>query len=348
MSIYVDICRTVGDFSLNVAFEAGRETLSLLGDSGCGKSMTLRCIAGVLRPDRGVIRINGETVFDSRRRIDLKPQRRRVGYLFQNYALFPNMTVLENIMTGLERQRGLTGAQRRQQALEYVQRLKLEGLERHYPAQLSGGQQQRTALARILASRPELLLLDEPFSALDATLRWEMEQVVRETIRNFEGTVLLVTHNRDEVYRLSDKVAVYNGGKIDRLDEKWALFAHPVTATAARLTGCKNLSPARRQGDRVLALDWFLDFPAPEGGDWDWIGIRAHRFALVEGPGEYAFPYEVVNRIEDTFSYILQIRRQGVPEAKTLRWEVEKALHLSIPDRGFVRVPPEEVLLLKQ
>lgn len=347
MSIYVDIRRTVGNFSLNVSFGAGQETLALLGDSGCGKSMTLRCIAGVLRPDAGVIRINGETVFDAENRIDRKPQRRRVGYLFQNYALFPNMTVLENIMTGLERERGLTRARRRDQALDYVRRLRLEGLEDHYPAQLSGGQQQRTALARILASRPALLLLDEPFSALDATLRWEMEQVVRETIRTFAGTVLLVTHNRDEVYRLSDKVAVYKDGRIDRLDEKWHLFAHPVTATAARLTGCKNLSPARRRGDRVLALDWHLEFPAPGEGNWDWIGIRAHRFQLVAGPGDYVFPYEVVGRIEDTFSFILQIRRQGDPEARPLRWEVEKALHLSIPDRGFVRVPPEEVLLLQ-
>lgn len=347
MSIYVDIRRTVGNFSLNVSFGAGQETLALLGDSGCGKSMTLRCIAGVLRPDAGVIRINGETVFDAENRIDRKPQRRRVGYLFQNYALFPNMTVLENIMTGLEREKGLTRARRRDLALDYVRRLRLEGLEDHYPAQLSGGQQQRTALARILASRPALLLLDEPFSALDATLRWEMEQVVRETIRTFAGTVLLVTHNRDEVYRLSDKVAVYKDGRIDRLDEKWHLFAHPVTATAARLTGCKNLSPARRRGDRVLALDWHLEFPAPGEGNWDWMGIRAHRFQLAEGPGDYVFPYEVVGRIEDTFSFILQIRRQGDPEARPLRWEVEKALHLSIPDRGFVRVPPEEVLLLQ-
>ena len=113
MSIYVDIRRRVGEFQLDVAFEAGRETLALLGDSGCGKSMTLRCIAGVLRPNEGVIRIDGETVFDSARRIDRRPQRRRVGYLFQNYALFPNMTVTENIMTGLERERGLSRAQRR-------------------------------------------------------------------------------------------------------------------------------------------------------------------------------------------------------------------------------------------
>ena len=97
----------------------------------------------------------------------------------------------------------------------------------------------------------------------------------------------------------------------------------------------------------MLALDWQLEFPAPETGAWNWVGIRAHRFSLAEGPGEYVFPYEVVNRIEDTFSYILQIRRRGAPEAATLRWEVEKALHLSIPDTGYVRVPPEEVLLLQ-
>ena len=150
MSIYVDIRRRAGEFQLDVAFEAGRETLALLGDSGCGKSMTLRCIAGVLRPDEGVIRIDGETVFDSVRRIDRRPQRRRVGYLFQNYALFPNMTVTENIMTGLERERGLSRAQRRAAAEEYIQRLHLEELEDHYPAQLSGPGPPAAAAGRAL------------------------------------------------------------------------------------------------------------------------------------------------------------------------------------------------------
>ena len=347
MSIYVNIRKQVGSFRLDVQLEAEHETLALLGDSGCGKSMTLRCIAGVITPDEGVIRINGETVYDSEKKINLKPQQRRVGYLFQNYALFPNMTVLQNIMAGMEREKGLSKAQRRSLAMDYVTRLRLEGLEEHYPSQLSGGQQQRAALARMLASRPALILLDEPFSALDATLRWEMEQVVRQTIRDFEGTALLVTHNRDEVYRLSDKVAVYRNGKIDRFGEKWEIFAHPVTATAARLTGCKNLSPAHREGERIVADDWGLSFPLASGEACGCLGIRAHRFELTDASGDYAFAYELVETIEDTFSYIYQIRAKDVPTAKPLRWEVEKALHLDVPQTGYVKIPPEELLLLQ-
>lgn len=347
MSIYVNIRKKVGSFQLDVQFEAGHETLALLGDSGCGKSMTLRCIAGVVTPDEGVIRINGETVFDSEHKINLKSQQRRVGYLFQNYALFPNMTVLQNIMAGMEREKGLSKARRREWAMEYVSRLRLDGLEDHYPSQLSGGQQQRAALARMLASRPALILLDEPFSALDATLRWEMEQVVRQTINGFDGTALLVTHNRDEVYRLSDKVAVYLDGKINRFGEKWEIFAAPVTATAARLSGCKNLSPAHWEGNRIVADDWGISFPAQRDDACVWLGIRAHRFELSDAPGEYAFAYELVESIEDTFSYIYQIRAKDVPAAKPMRWEVEKALHLKVPQTGFVRIPPEELLLLK-
>ena len=352
MSIFVDIRKKIGDFTLDVKFDAEQETLSLLGDSGCGKSMTLRCIAGVLRPDEGVIMINGRTVFDSAKKIDLKPQQRRVGYLFQNYALFPNMTVAENIMTGLERRGRMKKAERRQAAMQYVERLKLTGLEDRYPSQLSGGQQQRAALARILASEPDLLLLDEPFSALDATLRWEMEQVVRTTIREFAGTTLLVTHNRDEVYRLSDKVAVYKNGHIDTFAEKWHLFAYPLTATTARLTGCKNLSPAHREGGLAVADDWGLAFPAPADADCSWMGIRAHRFMLC-GPetletDPYAFEYEVVNRIEDTFSFILQIRKKGSQTEHLLRWEIEKALHVDVPDEGCVTLPASEVLLLRE
>jgi molybdate transport system ATP-binding protein len=346
MSIYVDIEKKLGDFQLKVAFEAGDETLALLGDSGCGKSMTLRCIAGITRPDKGVIRINGETVFDAAQRIDQKPQKRRVGYLFQNYALFPNLTVEGNILAGLERHRGVSRAQRKEEAAAYLARFHLEELADHYPSQLSGGQQQRTALARMLASKPDLLLLDEPFSALDATLRWEMEQVVRETIRSFQGTALVVTHDRDEVYRLSDRVAVYNRGKIDALGEKWALFAHPATVTTARLTGCKNLAPARVEGDRIVVERWQLSFPLHTPGNWNWVGIRAHRFQLCQAETEYGFAFEVVNRIEDTFSYILQIRRRGT-QGETLRWEVDKSQGISVPDTGFVRIPPDEILLLQ-
>ena len=348
MSVYVDIRKQIGAFHLDVAFEADHETLSLLGDSGCGKSMTLRCIAGIVRPDEGIIRINDNVVFDSSAGIDLKPQKRRVGYLFQNYALFPNMTVVENIMAGMEREKALNRVQKREKAEEFVHRLQLDGLEGNYPAQLSGGQQQRTALARILASNPDALLLDEPFSALDATLRWEMEQVVRSTISDFKGTALLVTHDRDEVYRLSDKVAVYKNGRVDVLAEKWALFSNPKTATSARLTGCKNLSPIRIEGNRIISDQWQISFPLKQAGDWNWLGIRAHNLCLCEEGEENSFPFEVVNRIEDTFSYIFQIRRRGAADAGLIRWETDKKLGAAMPDFGFVQVPETELLLLHE
>ncbi|MBR4743297.1 MAG: ATP-binding cassette domain-containing protein, partial [Oscillospiraceae bacterium] len=210
MSVFADIKKTVGSFALDIQLDAGNEALALLGNSGCGKSMTLRCIAGIDTPDEGVIRINDRTVFDSRRHINLKPQQRGVGYLFQNYALFPSMTVLQNVMAGAERDKSLSKRARRDLAMKQLSDLKLEGLESNYPSQLSGGQQQRVSLARILVSRPDILLLDEPFSALDAALRWETEQVVRATIAGFPGTTILVTHDRDEVYRLSDRLAVFS------------------------------------------------------------------------------------------------------------------------------------------
>ena len=347
MSVSVDIRKSFGDFTLDVRFEAGQETLSLLGDSGCGKSMTLRCIAGVIRPDEGVITINGRTVFDSSRKINLKPQQRRVGYLFQNYALFPNMTIVENIMAGLERRKDINKKERRELAMRYVDQFKLGGMEDRYPSEISGGQQQRTALARILASEPDLLMLDEPFSALDATLRWEMEKVVRDTISGFPGTTLLVSHDRDEVYRLSDRVCVYKQGHIDVIDEKWHLFRHPQTATAARLSGCKNLSPAHKEGGMAVADDWGLEFPVSEEEDFNCIGIRAHMFSLCGPDDPYAFEYEVANRIEDTFSYILEIRKKGSDTPKTIRWEIEKALHMDVPDTGYVNFPEEELLLLR-
>lgn len=347
MSLLIDIEKELGSFTLKVALEAGNEALALLGDSGCGKSMTLRCIAGVVKPDKGRIVINDRVVFDSDQKIDLPPQQRRVGYLFQNYALFPNMTVEENIMTGLEREKKLTKAERCKKAQEHMSMLQLDGLGGRYPRQLSGGQQQRVALARILASQPDLLLLDEPFSALDATLRWEMEQVVRRTMQTFDGTTVLVTHDRDEVYRLSDQVAVYKSGHIDRFEEKWTLFADPKTATAARLTGCKNISPAHREGNEIVADDWHLRFKNEDGEEWPYIGIRAHRFEICTPNAENSFPYEVVEKIEDTFSFIFRIRRQNDPDAKTLRWEADKEIGRNLPSTGYVRVPQEEILFLK-
>ena len=245
MSLTVDIHKQLGRFSLDASFRADGGTLGLLGASGSGKSLTLKCIAGIERPDRGKILLNGVTLFDSERRINLPPQKRRVGYLFQNYALFPNMTVRQNILCGIrwERDRARRAAELRR----VMELLCLRGLEEQRPDQLSGGQQQRTALARILVSRPELLMLDEPFSALDEHLRDQLQIQMKKLLDAFDGDILLVTHNQDEAYHMCEKAAVVDGGRILGVREPELLFLDPGSVPAARLTGCRNISSAARR-----------------------------------------------------------------------------------------------------
>ena len=235
MSIYLDIEKKLDGFTLRIQLNADNIPIALLGASGSGKSMTLRCIAGIERPDRGKIIIDGKTVFDSEQHINLKPQKRQVGFLFQNYALFQTMTVRQNILCGAKR----TGRTDKIQSL--IEQFKLVGLENRLPSELSGGQQQRVALARILASEPRILLLDEPFSALDTFLRWQLEQQMFDVLQQFSGTVMLVSHNREEAYRLCEKIAVLNNGFTTGLREKQALFTHPSTKAEAYLIGIENV-----------------------------------------------------------------------------------------------------------
>lgn len=342
MSIRVDIEKTLGSFRLRAKFQAENETLALLGASGCGKSMTLRCIAGVERPDRGCIEIDGETVFDSRRRIDRSPQARRTGLMFQNYALFPNMTVLQNIRAGASREKD---RKRREAAVEtVVDSFGLTPLVRHYPHQLSGGQQQRVALARILVSDPRILLLDEPFSALDSHLRFQIEQEVREVIRHFRRTVLLVSHDRDEVFRMADSIAVMDRGNILTVGKKEAVFAAPQTRSGALLTGCRNISTVRVEAGAVRALDWNLPLRLPEHrAGLTAVGIRMHDVRL--GPGENSVHCRVEEVVEAPFSCTVFLRVPGAAlpigcELSKEQWSGYAAEELEIS------LPPEKLLLL--
>ena len=187
MSLIVDIHRDFGGFVLDAAFEAENGITCLLGSSGCGKSLTLKCIAGIEKPDRGHIELDGAVLFDSEKRINLPPQSRRVGYLFQNYALFPNMTVRQNILCGLNREKNRTEKERRLR--DMLKLMQLDGLEERKPSQLSGGQQQRVALARILVNEPRMLMLDEPFSALDAHLRDSLKVELRDMLQEEKNVV---------------------------------------------------------------------------------------------------------------------------------------------------------------
>ena len=255
MSLFVDIQKQLGSFTLHVNFTAENGVTCLLGASGCGKSMTLKCIAGIERPDQGRIELDGRILFDSEKHIDLKPQQRRVGYLFQNYALFPNMTVRQNILCGLCREKDRSMKENR--ADEMIALMRLEGLENHRPHQLSGGQQQRVALARILVSDPKLLLLDEPFSALDGHLRDALKIELRDLLARFGREVLMVTHDRTEAYNMSSSIAVMDEGRILTIKPTKALFADPGSVRAAILTGCKNVVPARCIDAHTVEIpDW--------------------------------------------------------------------------------------------
>ena len=184
MSVYVDVEKTLGAFRLSVRFQAGNEVFGILGASGCGKSMTLKTIAGIEKPDRGRIVLDDQVLFDAEKGIDLAPQKRQVGLLFQNYALFPNMTVEKNLLAGARASKEPRD-QAKARVADMMDRFYLTGLEKHRPHQLSGGQQQRAALARILLTRPRLLMLDEPFCALDGYLSWKLELELMDLLKDF-------------------------------------------------------------------------------------------------------------------------------------------------------------------
>ena len=307
MSLYIDIEKTFPDFKLSVQLECANEVFALLGSSGCGKSLTLKCIAGIEKPDRGRIIINEQTVFDSEKGINIPPQKRQVGYLFQNYALFPNMTVWDNIFCiskkpKLERTAIVDGL---------IKSFQLEGVKKLYPRQISGGQQQRAALARILVSDPQILMLDEPFSALDTHLKWQMEQEIAAVLAKFPGTTIFVSHNRDEAYRISDKIAVMDQGQIQSIGSKEAIFNNPQTLAAALITGVKNVSAAQKVDDfTVRALDWGINLKTADlvPDNLKHVAVRAHHLELMPLAAvgqDNQFAGRLHNLIEEAFGKTL-------------------------------------------
>ncbi len=351
MPLVVKIKKKLGSFALDLDFTAGDEWMGMLGASGCGKSMTLKCIAGIETPDQGVIRHNGRTLFDSAKGINLPPQKRRVGYLFQSYALFPHMTVMQNILSGIT---GET-AYKNDAAKALIASFCLTGLENKRPGQLSGGQQQRVALARLLGSRPDLVLLDEPLSALDSHLKWRMEQELTRSMENFPGTVLMVSHNRDEVYRMCKRLGVFSNGRIDACGGLHEIFHNPGTVNAAVLTGVKNISRAKKVDDyTVKALDFGITLKTerliPE--NIAYIGFRSHyiRIETSQSISANTSSYEVVRVVENPFSILLLLKRPDVPysERAFIQCEVEKSLWQgSVGKQLFASIPMKDILLLK-
>jgi molybdate transport system permease protein len=351
--LWVELEKSLPHFQLNTTFTAGQGTLGILGGSGSGKSMTLRCIAGIETPTKGRIVLNGRTLFDAEKHINQPSPKRNISLVFQNYALFPHMTVAQNIAFGLQH---LPPSLRRQQTSQQLALVQMQHLGDRYPHQLSGGQQQRVALARALATEPEVLLLDEPFSALDTHLRSQMEQQLLQTLATYRGITLFVTHNLEEAYRLCETLMVMSGGKTIAHASKHQIFEHPQTVRVAQLTGCKNFSRAVAQGaNSIAAIDWgitlqVLEAIPPRLTD---VGIRAHQMSFGSDlHGDNTYPCWLAATSETPHRMTLFLKFNGVPldaQDYHVQAEVFKEKWHEIKDQPFpwaVRLDPARLMLM--
>lgn len=355
MSLEVAIAKQLSGFRLAVEFCAEGSPLGLLGPSGSGKSMTLRAIAGLETPDSGRIVLHGRVLFDSRRGINLPARARRIGLLFQHFALFPHLSVAENIAFGLRR---LPAPERARRVEQQIAAAHLGGLADRFPGTLSGGEQQRVALARALAVEPAALLLDEPFSALDTHLRGALERQLRETLAAYRGATLFVSHNIEEAYHVCEELLVLTHGEVAARGPKGEIFHHPPTLEVARLTGCKNFSRARRIAEgRVEALDWgcLLRVAQALQAPPAHVAIRAHHVRIrgAASPAEEnQFPCWLAAITETPFRVTLDLKIGDPPaspadfhlqaEIFKREWESFRAL----PQPWQVELPAERLFLL--
>lgn len=352
MGVKIEIQKKIGNFHLDVRFQSEASRIGILGASGCGKSMTLKSIAGIEMPDQGLIELDGKMVYSSKEKLHIRPQERSVGYLFQNYALFPTMTVEKNIAVGV----GGSKHEKEARVHEMVRRFRLEGLEKRLPGELSGGQQQRVALARIMAYEPEVILLDEPFSALDTFLRDHLQRELEAMLADYQGTVILVSHNRDEIYRFCEDLLIMDQGKsviAGRTDE---IFENPQRVAAARLTGCKNISKIRRiDAHTMYAEDWGVELHTKRVIEEEitHVGFRAHEFVPVWGErkdncirvklsGSASLPFEM--------NYYLQPEHNTEADASPVSWFVQKEREELLREKGmpdYLQFPESQLLLLR-
>lgn len=374
MSLSVSIKKHFPAFTLDVNIEAGNETLGWLGESGCGKSLTMRCIAGIETPDEGKIVVNGKTFFEreagKRPTVNLSPQERKTALLFQNYMLFPNLTVAENVAAGIDRK--LPKEEREAQVNAELKRFGLDGFGKRYPSQLSGGQQQRVALARMLAAKPDILMLDEPFSALDAHLKGALEQNLAGLFETFHGTILYVSHDIDEALRFCDRIAVIEKGHVMEVSTGNNLVNNPQSAASIKLSGCKNATPARRINDHLVFLPaWGIEVETdkPVQENLTCMGVRAFFLEQAKEPGRNTYRVRVVRTSDSRFdrSALLEFldREPGANKVvdqtenemkyleQHLFWRIDK---LKVPEEKLpvkdevllIRIPSDKVYLVSK
>jgi molybdate transport system ATP-binding protein len=319
----VKIRRKLPGFSLDISFSINQEILSILGPSGSGKTMSLQCIAGIVRPDEGYIALNGKVLFDSNKGLNLSTQMRKIGFIFHNYALFPHLTVDENVAYGISH---LPRIEVTRKVSRLLDSMNISGLGKRFPWQLSSGQQQRVAIARALAPDPELLLLDEPFSALDTVIKERLEFDLAALQRSYKGNMLFVTHDLAQGYKLGSKMAIYNSGSIVQFDHKDKVITAPATSVAARLVGFKNLyegfiveTNEKYSIVKIGDLEQNIKVITQNGVKLNInqkviVGIRPENVRIVEHPGENTFPCTADQIVEgvSTTNFLLQINHGSI------------------------------------
>ncbi|GAB4224985.1 MAG: hypothetical protein Kow0049_01890 [Stanieria sp.] len=355
IELTVDIQKQLRDFFLDVSFHADQTPLGLLGASGAGKSTIVRCIAGLETPDRGRIVLNGRVLFDSELGINLPPRDRACGFLFQNYALFPHLTVAENIAFGIPK--GTSSLAIKQEVAKQLLAVDLPEMGNCYPGELSGGQQQRVALARAKASKPEILLLDEPFSALDTYLRDKQARLLRKTLITYQGVTLFITHNLEEAYRVCPNLLIVDEGKAIAHDSKHNIFERAPNFRVAQLTGCKNFSRAAVISPQIIkAIDWncTLEVIEPPPSSLAYLGIRAHQFIFPDANTEAnTFPCWLATLSETQHRMTLYIKLHQPPESPDdyhLQAEVFKEKWLELKSRPYpwyIQLHPLRLMLLQ-
>ena len=361
MALSVHIKKKLKDFELAVDFDMEEGIVGFLGSSGCGKSMTLKCIAGIETPDEGSIVLDGEVLFDKKAGIDLSPQKRKVGYLFQNYALFPHMTVRQNIEAGLG-SIGKVKTGKKDIVERLLEQFHIKELENSYPVRISGGQQQRAALARMMAAEPKFLLLDEPFSALDTYLKEKLMQEMMTYLSQFKKGVIMVSHSRDEVYQMCTDTAIMHQGILETVGKTKEIFDNPGTVNAARLTGCKNISKADKLSEsEIYASEWDIKLTFPEyikiPSNLTHVGIRAHEIRPVKFSdidNNTSIKLNMVDcqlkRISEApFEMYLILENKSGKSTSPLWWKVTKKewkeIGETVPET--VELPVEKVILLQ-
>ncbi len=331
----VHIEKQLGNFRLRAHLEIGAQVLVLFGASGAGKSLTLNCIAGLVTPERGQIRLGERVLFDRAARVNVPTRARRIGYVFQNYALFPHLTVRENIAFGIRR-----APDARPRVEELLALVGLAPFAARYPAQLSGGQQQRVALARALAPRPELLLLDEPFSALDAPTRMQLRHELLSVQRELKIPMVFVTHDLGEAYFLADQLAAIERGEILQIDAPGQVLRYPRALPVARAVGVKNILPGAivardESGCRVRVGGSVLDAPPHpfDVGARVNVCVRPERITLLrperagQSSVENLLSGEIVREMSDGANVTLYFRAR----AARLRADADYDLQIELP-----------------